>query len=388
MKLGMTRRRWPVIGATLLLAGGSSAWALTRPSAATSASATTSLVAAATGTLQQTVSTSGTIQPAQQAVLAFSVPGTVTSVPVSVGQKVTKGAVLATVDPTSLETLVTTATAGVTAAEQQLASVSTAASAQVTAAQAQLAAARSTLTQAEANLAAASLTAPFSGVVAAVGINVGDVEASSGGSRSGAGSSAAGGGSGTTSTSSPGSITLITTNAWVVNASVGSADLAVLQKGLQATVSPVGGSMVFGTIASIGIVATSSTGGTAMFPIVVDITGSPGGLYAGATADVSLIVKQIQNALTVPTSAIQTVNGSTVVYLHRGTARIATPVVVGASYGPTTQILKGLKVGDQVEVPLGRGRGPRRAGSGTGGGGFGGAGGGFGAGGGAAGGGG
>ncbi len=375
--MGTTKRRWLVVAAAVVVLGsGSGAWALTRSSAAAPTAAPT-LVAASRGTLQQAVNTTGTIEPAQQAVLTFAVPGTVTTVPVAVGEKVAKGSVLATVDRTALQTAVTTATAGVTAAEQQLASVASGTAAQVTTAQAQLAAARSTLTQTQTLLAAGELTAPFSGVVATVGLSPGDVVGSSGSSRSG--SSTGTSGSSAANSSSTSSITLISTTAWVVDAAVGSADLASLQKGLQATVTPSGGAMVFGTIASVGIVADASTGGTATFPVVIDVTGSPAGLYAGATADVSLIVKQIPNALTIPTSAVQTVNGQIVVYIHVGGKRVATAVTLGASDGPTTQILSGLKDGDQVEVPLGRfGRGgTRRTGTGTGGGGFGGGGAGF-----------
>jgi multidrug efflux pump subunit AcrA (membrane-fusion protein) len=303
-------------------------------------------VAATTGTRQQAVSTTGTIEPAQQAVLAFTVPGTVTSVPAAVGQKVAKGSVLATVDRTSLQTTVTTAAAGVTAAEQQLASVAAGTAAQVTAAQAQLAAARSTLSQAQAALAAGYLTAPFSGVVAAVGLSAGDVVGSSGGSARSGSSSGTTSNSSANSSSSTGSITLISTDKWVVNAEVGSADLASLRKGLQATVTPSGGAVVFGTIASVGIVASASSGGTATFPVVVDVTGSPAGLYAGATADVSLIVKQIPNALTVPTAAVQNANGQTVVYRHVGGKRVASPVTLG----PRVAIAVGGSVRPEADV--------------------------------------
>lgn len=378
--MGSTSRRWLVVTTSVVVLGvGSGAWALTR-SSATSPTATAALVAATTGALQQTVAATGTIEPAQQAVLTFTVPGSVTSVPVAVGQKVAKGSILATLDPTALQTAVTTATAGVTAAEQQLASVASGSAAQVTAAQAQLAAARSTLEQAQASLAGASMTAPFSGVVATVGLSVGDVVGSTSGSRSSSSSGTAGGAAGgasagaagtaASSTGSTGSITLISTGAWVVDAAVGSADLPLLQKGLQARITPSGGAVVFGTVASVGIVASASSGGTATFPVLVYVTGNPAGLYAGATADVSLIVKQIPDALTVPTAAVQTLNGQTVVYRHVGGKRVATPVTLGASYGPTTQVLSGLKDGDQVEVPLGRfGRtGTRGGGAGTGGG--------------------
>ena len=45
-----------------------------------------------TGTIQQTVASSGTIEPASQASLNFAVSGTVTAVNVKAGQTVTAGA--------------------------------------------------------------------------------------------------------------------------------------------------------------------------------------------------------------------------------------------------------------------------------------------------------
>ncbi len=146
---------------------------------------------------------------------------------------------------------------------------------------------------------------------------------------------------------------------------MGSSDLAQLTKGLQAQITPSGSStMIFGTIASLGIVATSTSGGSATFPVVIDVTGSPTGLYAGGTADVALIVKQVPNVLTVPTQAVRTVNGATVVYQQVGGKRVTTPVTIGASYGATTEIKTGLKEGDQVEVSFGRPVGVRRTGTG------------------------
>jgi hypothetical protein len=148
---------------------------------------------------------------------------------------------------------------------------------------------------------------------------------------------------------------VITTDAWIVNASVGSADLAQLKKGLQAEITPSGSrTRVFGIIASLGIVATSTSGNSATFPVVIDVTGKPAGLYAGGSADVSLIVRQVPDVLTIPTLALHGSNGKTVVYRRAGGKRLTTVVTVGASYGPTTEIKSGLKAGDQVEVSFGR----------------------------------
>jgi multidrug efflux pump subunit AcrA (membrane-fusion protein) len=372
-------RKKRVLGAgvaiVVVAAAAVSTWALTRSPA--NAAATTNLVAAATSDLSQTVATTGTIQPKQRSDLTFTVSGKVTTVAATVGQAVSKGAVLATLDTTTLTSGVNTAVAAVTSAEQQLASVAGGTSTQIAAANAQLAQAQSQLATARDDLAAAALTAPFSGVVASVGIAVGDSVGSSsasGGGGGGAATTGAGGGGGsaasTTSTST--AITLISTTAWIVNASVGSADLAQLKKGLQAQITPTGSrTPVFGTVSSLGIIASSSTTGSATFPVVIDVTGNPTGLYAGSSASVSIIVKQITGVLTVPTPAVLTENGKTVVHQMVGGKQVSTAVTIGAVYGALTEIKTGLKAGDQVVVTLtrfgGGGTGRTGGGAGTGG---------------------
>lgn len=355
---------WVLVVLSLGAATGG-AWALTR-SSASAASPRTRLVAATTRDLSQTVMTTGTVQPKLRADLSFAVSGRVTSVAATVGQKVSKGAVLATVDSTLLASAVTTAVAGVTAAQQQLASLSGGTATQVTAAQAQLAQAESQLAAARDNLAAASLTAPFAGVVASVGFAVGDTVGSgvsAAGSR-GSGSGGPGGqtnastAAGSTSAAANSTITLISTTAWVVDANVGSADLAQLKQGQQAQIVPTGSrTTVFGTVASVGIFANGPSGGSATFPVVIDVTGAPSGLYAGGSTDVTIIVKKLPGVLTVPTQAIVTENGRTVVHQLVGGKQVSTPVAVGATYGPLTEIRAGLKAGDQVAVTVVRVRG-------------------------------
>jgi hypothetical protein len=135
----------------------------------------------------------------------------------------------------------------------------------------------------------------------------------------------------------------------VVQASVGSEDLPKLRKGLQAEITPTGSATkIFGTVKSIGIVASSSSSGSATFPVTIIVTGSPKGLYAGGAADVVIIVKQLDNLLTVPTNALHTEGGKTVVHQMSNGAQVSTPVKVGTTYGAVTQILSGLKAGDKV----------------------------------------
>ena len=83
-------------------AGGLAYWLTSGSSTPTGLVVTTTTVPVTTGTIQQTVASSGTIEPASQANLNFAVSGTVTAVNVKAGQTVTAGQVLATVDTTAL----------------------------------------------------------------------------------------------------------------------------------------------------------------------------------------------------------------------------------------------------------------------------------------------
>ncbi len=85
-----------------------------------------------------------------------------------------------------------------------------------------------------------------------------------------------------------------------------------MKKGLQAQITPTGSTEpIFGTVSSVGLVAESSTTGSSTFPVVIAVTGKVSGVYAGSSADVSIIVKQLQNVLTVPTAAVRNTNGKT-----------------------------------------------------------------------------
>jgi multidrug efflux pump subunit AcrA (membrane-fusion protein) len=381
-------RRHTIIGIVmaLVVVGGGGAWAAARSS--TPKAATPTLVTATTGTIRQSVSATGTLEPAHRGDLTFAVSGTVTSLPVVVGDTVKAGAVLATVDTSSLKTAVTSAQASVDANQDQLTAQQDAGSSpvQIASTRAQLADAQAKLADSETALAAASMTSPIAGTVAQVNIAVGDKV----GGTASAGSSSASGGAGSSSSSasaasasSTAQIVVISTTSWVVTASVGSADLPQLKKGLQVEITPSGSTTkIFGTVKSVGIIASSSSSGSASFPVTIAVTGSPKGLYAGGVGDVAIIVKQVENLLSVPTNAVHTESGKTVVHQLKDGAQVSTPVKVGTTYGAVTQILSGIKAGDQVVGTTFRQGGSRpsggtgtRQGGGTGSGGPGGAGG-------------
>lgn len=114
------KRRHVIIAAVtaLVVVGGAGAWAATRSSSSSAVAPT--LVSATSSTIRDSVSASGTIQPALRADLSFAVSGTVTSLPVAAGDQVKAGATLAMIDSSTLRSAVTSAQANVTATQDQL----------------------------------------------------------------------------------------------------------------------------------------------------------------------------------------------------------------------------------------------------------------------------
>lgn len=292
----------------------------------------------ARGTYKTTVSATGTITPKRQEDLTFTSSGTVTQVAVEVGDKVHKGDLLASIDTASLQAQVDAAEAQVTAAKAQLSDDSSASSTQRASDTAGVASAESDLATAQDALAAATMRAPFSGTVSAVGYEVGDqVGSSAPGSGAGSGSSPA--------------ITVISPRSLEVDANVSAADVAKLKKGMQAEITPTGGGeAAYGTVSAIGVIATASDSGAAQFPVTVEVTGKPTGLYAGSTADLAITVKQATDVLAVDTAALHMDGDTPYVYLVEGSKRVKRNVQVGEAYGAQTQILSGLAAGDVVEL--------------------------------------
>ena len=335
-RLRAVRRRWWVISLVLVVAVVAGGWTWIARDDEPSAQRITATVAR--GTYKTTVSATGTITPKREEDLTFSSSGTVTRVAVSVGDKVKKGDLLATIDTTSLQAQLDAAEAQVTAAQTQLDEDSDASSTQQAADEASLASAESDLDEAQDALAAAKMRAPFNGTVSAVGYEVGDQAGSSDG--------ATGDGSG----SSP-AITLISPRSLQVDANVSAADVSQLKKGMQVEITPTGGGdVVYGTVSEVGVIATASDSGAAQFPVTVDVTGKPTGLYAGSTASLAITVKQATDVLAVNTQALHSEGDETFVYLIDGSKRTKRVITVGQTYGMQTEVLTGLAEGDVVEV--------------------------------------
>lgn len=379
-KLGRTARILLAAGvAAVVVGGGAGAWALTREDTTQSQTMT---VQASSGTVKQTVSASGTVEAAETADLTFEVSGTVTKVRVAEGDVVKKGQALAEVDDESLIASRTAAKSALTAAQEQYETDQDSGASDV-----QLASDEAAVVSAEADLESARqavkdavLRSTISGTVTAFDIEVGDTVgsgSSSSSSSSGSGDSAAGGGgsmpggtdsgsdssSDSSSSDSSGTVTVVSTDSFVVEATVSADDAATVKKGLQATLTLNGAEEdIYGTVSTIGKVAESSSTGAAVFPVTIAVTGDVEDVYPGTSVTAAITVKQRENVLTVNSAAIQSEDDKAYVDKIVDGKAVKTEVKIGEVYGATTEITEGLEDGDSVEMqgftrPTGGGEG-------------------------------
>ncbi|MEV7178829.1 biotin/lipoyl-binding protein [Kitasatospora sp. NPDC093679] len=410
MKVLPRRRRAVLVNSALGVAlVGGAALAYTTVDSGTSSAASDTRVRTATvakGTVLATVSGSGTLSSPSDTGQDFVTGGRLTSVKVAVGDTVTKGQVLATVDTTAAqqdvdaaESALATAKANLTKAKagetvttttggsggssagttggrggstaQQTPTTTTTTkvdAAQVAQAQQQVDSAETALTNAEAALDGTTLKATADGTVASVAGKVGDsvsgtgAGGSSGSGASGTGSKSGGSGTGTgsgsTSSSSTiptGFVVLTNPSGMQVTANFSELDSLKLKKGESATVTlnAQSDTKLNATVLSVSSLPSSSggSGGAVQYGAVLQITSDTAKLRTGLSATISVTVGEADNALSVPTAALAGTGSSrtaTLVHEDGSTERVS--VTVGIEGDTTVQVVEGLAEGDKVEL--------------------------------------
>lgn len=347
--IGRMRTATRIVGGAVVitLAGGAVYWFGLRDdvAAAVTPDVTTQTVAASLTTLEKTVTGSGTLTPTVQESVSFEVSGTVTSVAVVAGETVEAGQTLATVDTLQLNADLLSAKATLASAQARLAESedtddgTNAAEAQVAADAAQVEVAQAKVEVATEALAGATLVAPVAGLLTEVNLTLG--EAVTGGSAAGPSDAVA------TSTAQ---FVIVGTDSWSVDITVDDSEVGLIAKGDQAEIT-VEADPIFGVVAEIGLISVA-TNGVAGYPVSVEVTGSPEGVHDGISADVSIVYERRIDVLTVPSAAVRTVDGESVVTQLVNDEEVATTVVVGETVGELTEIVSGLAEGDQVVVTV------------------------------------
>ena len=309
--------------------------------------------------LAPTVTLAGTIAPTQRLDLSFTSDGEVTSVPVAVGDSVTRGTALASIDDADLRAAVSDATAEATAARQDYNSARrTGPAAAVTAARSALSLKEQALKDAQAALEKATLVSTIDGVVAAVNVKVGDRIGNGASAPAGSGGfdpmgmgAPAGGGSDT------GAAVVVISRTFQVDASVGSAERPLVTKGMQATVRASSSRTPLpGKVSAVGVIATSAQGDrptAATFPVTSTLDGEPADIFTGGAATVDLVGEGRTGVLAVPLGAL--LNGGqgtedSVLVRRDGADPQPVPVMLGTRQGDLVEVVSGLDEGETVLV--------------------------------------
>jgi hypothetical protein len=135
-----------------------------------------------------------------------------------------------------------------------------------------------------------------------------------------------------------------------MDVSVSEADVGNVKVGQAATVTvdAVSGLKLSGHVAAVGVLSSSSSSSSSTavsFPVTIVLDQGSTIARAGMSASADIVVSQV-SGLTVPTQAV---SRSTVTLVVNG-KHVTTPVQTGVVGDTTTQIVGGVKEGDQVYV--------------------------------------
>lgn len=287
-----------------------------------------------TGARYSSESYSGTVEEENGTALSFAVAGTVKSVHFSLGQKVTKGQLLATLDAQQMQHNHASAKATLTQAEdaykrmKELHDHGSLPEIQWVEVQSKLEQARSMERIARKQLEDCTLRAPFSGIISAkmgeVGQNV-----------------------------MPGSPigNLITGNILKVKISVPETEIANIHIGQKAMVrvSALEGRTLMGKIVEKGAVANALS---RTYDVKIRLDEHAGGLLPGMVSDVCLegnVVAEANTEIEIPAYVVQlSEDNSYFVWTVKENKAKRTPVVVSTFTADGVVVTSGLKPGDRI----------------------------------------
>ncbi|UOZ09487.1 efflux RND transporter periplasmic adaptor subunit [Amycolatopsis sp. WQ 127309] len=371
-------RAWVINGALIvLLAGAGFGIYQAFTPASNTAQAQTRSTQVRRATVSETISAAGTLASSYTGAANFTTAGKVTSIDVKVGDVVSAGQKLATVDSTQAAKQLQVAKANRSVAQDSLDSAETAedtpatsqnsqnsqnsaqaAANSVTSAQAKLDQAELDVQTAQTALDNTSLYAPGAGTVTAVNGTVGQ-QSSSGGSASssqtstsgqgGQGSSNSSSAASSSSSSSTGFITITNMSGLVVTTSVAEIDVSKVKAGQKATVTlnALPDKPIQATVSSINLTPTTS-GSVVSYGAQLALTSPPDGLRPGQSASVVITVAEAQNALSVPAAAVTTAGNTNIVTVQENGRNVARQVQIGIRGESTVQITSGLTEGENV----------------------------------------
>ncbi|WP_214110256.1 efflux RND transporter periplasmic adaptor subunit [Acrocarpospora catenulata] len=341
MKLS-TKRRALIVNLSLgvLLLGGVGAAYASLGGGGSGDQVTPQTVAVSRGNVVASVSASGAVESSRTRALTFATTGTVESIKVEPGDQVKKGQVLARLDDTAARESLEAAKASLDAAED--ADTSTASG------YAQYVNARNSYRAAKRALAGTVIKAPYAGTITAVNGTVG-ASSAGGGSSGNSGSGGNTGSSGSTGSGSSGFVEIADTGRLRIVGQFTESDAIRLKVDQSATVTfdALTGVTATGKVTVIDPQAQTSNN-VVQYAATITLSDVPDTVRLGQTASVRVEVATAEDVLTVPSTVITTAGGQSTVTLWANGQQVRTRVEVGVKGDTATEIVSGVKEGDQV----------------------------------------
>ena len=361
LRSGRAWRHRIVICGLGLVVGAAAFAAVSEVGAPTSAARTeTEIVTAADGVAQTTVSGTGDVDAGTDDDVDFATSGTLKHVYVHQGERVTKGQILASLDPTSTQLTLDQATATLTAAQDTLTAAedgSADTAATIAADGTAVESNEETVKNDKQVLSETTLRAPVTGTIASLealfpGDSVAAGSSSSGSSLTGSATTST---SATTTTSSTGSTgssfaEIVNTNTLTMSVAISEADIGQIRVGQPATVTmdALTGVELAAHVASISPNATDSSD-VVSYDVTLDLNQTDPQVLPGMSASAVVIVDQA-DGVTVPNDAVTGSGAEGTVTIDNNGRRVQTQVVVGLRGTTRSQIVSGVKAGDVLVV--------------------------------------
>ncbi|MDO8846830.1 MAG: HlyD family efflux transporter periplasmic adaptor subunit [Coriobacteriia bacterium] len=382
-------RGWIAAGMLVVVAG--TAYVLMRGGSEAESTISYQTEAASVGTISSTVSGTGTLAVGTTTDVYPETGGTVASLAVAEGSVVATGDVLFTIDPADAEAASAQALVGLRQAQQSVTQAGlqltkakstlstlyarsaeptpTVTSADIAAAEGDVAVAKAQVASANAQVAAAddsydeavaaeddlTVTAPCSGQVYTLSVEVGDSVSTSSGSTGSATTSGATSTMGATTTSASSStapVVMAPEQPLMVHLTVNEVDLPTLEIGQRADI----GFDAFTDITATGKIYEiadegTNSSGVVTFDVYVSIDKADPRLRPGMSASATIVTDVAQSVLVVSNSAVQSDGdgGYYVLLMSDGAAESSQVTVeTGLASDTQTEILSGIAEGDMV----------------------------------------
>ena len=154
-------------------------------------------------------------------------------------------------------------------------------------------------------------------------------------------------------TPSNASFTVVDPNSLTFKADIDESDISNIKEGQEVliTLDAYPDKEIKGIVSSIGFVSETTSGGGNGFPIKIKLPENEDLKYkVGMNGDIKIIIKEIDNVISIPTTAITKENGKKFIFVKERDKKIKKEITTGYETDEYVEIKTGLSPGDKVIV--------------------------------------